>query len=158
MKAVTYRQFGGPEVLTLSELAVPEPGPGEVRVRITVSAVNPTDWKARSGSRFGAEAELSVPNQDGAGVVDAIGAGVDGFSVGDRVWLLLAAAHSPLSGTAQEYTVLPADRLVPLPDGIGFDEGAAFAIPALTAHRALTVAEDGPQRLAPNALAGKTVL
>ncbi|WP_116205634.1 NADPH:quinone reductase [Amycolatopsis circi] len=158
MKAVTYRQFGGPEVLTLSELAVPEPGPGEVRVRIAVSAVNPTDWKARSGSRFGAEAELSVPNQDGAGVVDAIGTGVDGFSLGDRVWLLLAAAHSPTSGTAQEYTVLPADRLVPLPDGVGFDEGAAFAIPALTAHRALTVAEDGPQRLAPNALAGKTVL
>ncbi|WP_406630426.1 NADPH:quinone reductase [Amycolatopsis sp. WGS_07] len=158
MKAVTYRRFGGPEVLTLSELAVPEPGPGEVRVRIVVSAVNPTDWKARAGSGLVAEPELSVPHQDGAGVVDAVGSGVTAFAVGDRVWTLLAAAHAPLSGTAQEYTVLPADRLVPLPDEAGFDEGAAFAIPALTAHRALTVAEDGPRRLAPNALSGKTVL
>ncbi|WP_027927427.1 NADPH:quinone reductase [Amycolatopsis benzoatilytica] len=160
MKAVTYHRRGGPEVLTLTDLPVPEPGPGEVRVRIVVSAVNPTDWKARSGSGAVArgEAELSVPNQDGAGVVDAIGPDVGEFAVGDRVWVLLAAAHSPLSGTAQEYVVLPADRLVALPDETGFDEGAAFAIPALTAHRALTVAEDGPRRLAPNALSGKTIL
>ncbi len=157
---MTYHRRGGPEVLTLTDLPVPEPGPGEVRVRIVVSAVNPTDWKARSGSGAVArgEAELSVPNQDGAGVVDAIGPDVGEFAVGDRVWVLLAAAHSPLSGTAQEYVVLPADRLVALPDETGFDEGAAFAIPALTAHRALTVAEDGPRRLAPNALSGKTIL
>jgi NADPH2:quinone reductase len=99
-----------------------------------------------------------VPNQDGAGVVDAVGPGVTEFAVGDRVWVLLAAAHSPSSGTAQEYTVLPVDRVVALPDGVGFDHGAAFAVPGLTAHRALTVAEDGPTRLAPGALAGRTVL
>ena len=155
---MTYRRRGGPEVLTLTDLPVPEPGLGEVRVRMVVSAVNPTDWKARSGVVSRGDAELSVPNQDGAGVVDALGADVDGFAVGDRVWVLLAAAHSPLSGTAQEYVVLPADRLVALPDETGFDEGAAFAIPALTAHRALTVSADGPARLAPNALSGKTIL
>ncbi|WP_033289548.1 NADPH:quinone reductase [Amycolatopsis jejuensis] len=160
MKAVTYHRHGGPEVLTVSDLPVPEPGAGEVRVRIVVSAVNPTDWKSRSGrlAPSAGEGELQVPNQDGAGVVDAVGSGVDGFAVGDRVWVLLAAAWKPESGTAQEYVVLPADRLVTLPAGAGFDEGAAFAVPALTAHRALTVAEDGPQRLAADALSGKTVL
>ncbi|MEU4667778.1 NADPH:quinone reductase [Amycolatopsis sp. NPDC023774] len=156
MKAVTYTRHGGPEVLSLSEREVPEPGAGEVRVRIVVSAVNPTDWKSRRGP--GELAGPAVPNQDGAGVVDAVGPGVTEFAAGDRVWVLLAAAHAPASGTAQEYTVLPAERLVRLPDAVGFDEGAGFAIPALTAHRALTVAEDGPARLAPGALAGRTVL
>ncbi|MEV0068971.1 MULTISPECIES: NADPH:quinone reductase [unclassified Amycolatopsis] len=156
MKAVTFTRHGGPEVLSLSEREVPEPGTGEVRVRIVVSAVNPTDWKSRRGP--GELAGPAVPNQDGAGVVDAVGPGVTEFTPGDRVWVLLAAAHSPASGTAQEYTVLPAERLVRLPDAVGFDEGAGFAIPALTAHRALTVAEDGPTRLAPGALSGRTVL
>ncbi|MET7994750.1 NADPH:quinone reductase [Amycolatopsis sp. NPDC005232] len=156
MKAVTFTRHGGPEVLSLSEREVPEPGTGEVRVRIVVSAVNPTDWKSRRGP--GELAGPAVPNQDGAGVVDAVGPGVTEFTPGDRVWVLLAAAHSPSSGTAQEYTVLPAERLVRLPDAVGFDEGAGFAIPALTAHRALTVAEDGPTRLAPGALSGHTVL
>jgi NADPH2:quinone reductase len=127
---------------------------------VVVSAVNPTDWKQRQGSGVVTvdESVETVPNQDGAGVVDAIGPGVTDLAVGDRVWLVLAAAHGPASGTAQEYTVLPAERVVPLPDGVGFDEGASFAIPGLTAHRALTVAEDGPDRLAPGALEGTTVL
>ncbi|MEQ0560169.1 NADPH:quinone reductase [Amycolatopsis sp. NEAU-NG30] len=160
MKAVVYRRHGGPEVLTPVERAVSEPGPGEVRVRIVVSAVNPTDWKARSGFRAepGAEVPETVPHQDGAGVVDATGPGVTGFSPGDRVWTILAGTHRPSSGTAQEYTVLPAEKLVRLPDAVGFDEGAGFGIPALTAHRALTVAEDGPARLASGALSGRTVL
>ncbi|MEV7098216.1 NADPH:quinone reductase [Amycolatopsis sp. NPDC051045] len=160
MKAVVYRRHGGPEVLSLSDRAAADPGPGEVRVRIVVSAVNPTDWKARSGLRAepGAEIPETVPNQDGAGVVDAVGPDVTGFAPGDRVWLLLAAAHGPSSGTAQEYTVLPAEKLVRLPDGAGFDEGAGFGVPGLTAHRALTVAEDGPTRLGPGALDGRTVL
>ncbi|WP_326834575.1 NADPH:quinone reductase [Amycolatopsis rhabdoformis] len=156
MKAVTYTRHGGPEVLSLTERDVPEPGAGEVRVRVVVSAVNPTDWKSRRGP--GELAGPAVPNQDGAGVVDAVGSGVTDFAPGDRVWVLLAAAHSPASGTAQEYLVLPAERLVRLPASVGFDEGAGFAVPALTAHRALTVAEDGPARLAPGALAGRTVL
>ncbi|HWD06084.1 MAG TPA: NADPH:quinone reductase [Amycolatopsis sp.] len=156
MRAVTFNRHGGPEVLSLGERPVAEPGAGEVRVRVVVSAVNPTDWKQRRGP--GELTAPAVPNQDGAGVVDAVGAGVTEFAPGDRVWVILAAAHSPESGTAQEYTVLPASRVVRLPDEVGFDEGAAFAIPALTAHRALTVAEDGPTRLAPEVLAGRTVL
>jgi NADPH:quinone reductase len=160
MRAVTYRRHGGPDVLTVSERDLQEPTTGEVRVRVVVSAVNPTDWKQRSGFRAAADDDVpeTVPNQDGAGVVDAVGPDVTGFAVGDRVWLLLAGNHAPTSGTAQEYTVLPADRLVALPDGVGFDEGAALAVPGLTAHRALTVAEDGPARLAPGVLAGWTVL
>ncbi|QRP43311.1 NADPH:quinone reductase [Amycolatopsis sp. FDAARGOS 1241] len=156
MRAVTYSRHGGPEVLSVVERDLVEPGAGEVRVRVVVSAVNPTDWKQRRGP--GELTGPAVPNQDGAGVVDAVGPGVTEVAVGDRVWVILAAAHSPASGTAQEYTVLPASRVVRLPDDVGFDEGAAFAIPALTAHRALTVAEDGPARLGPAALAGRTVL
>jgi NADPH2:quinone reductase len=160
MRAVVYRRHGGPEVLSLSERDTADPGPGEVRVRIVVSAVNPTDWKSRlgRGAEAGTETVETVPNQDGAGVVDAVGPDVTGFAAGDRVWLILAGNHAPHAGTAQEYTILPAERLVRLPDGVGFDEGAGFGIPALTAHRALTVAEDGPSRLAPGALEGRTVL
>jgi NADPH2:quinone reductase len=160
MKAVVYRRHGGPEVLSLADRDAGEPGPGEVRVRIVVSAVNPTDWKQRQGPDPEGATEIpeTVPNQDGAGVVDAVGPDVAGFAVGDRVWLMLAAAHAPAAGTAQEYTVLPAEKLVRLPDGVGFDEGAGLGIPALTAHRALTVVEDGPTRLAPGALTGTTVL
>lgn len=160
MKAVVYRRHGGPEVLTLAERTAPEPGPGEVRVRIVVSAVNPTDWKQRRGrgAEAGTETVDTVPNQDGAGVVDAVGPDVTAFAPGDRVWVLLAATHGPEAGTAQEYTVLPAEQLVRLPDAVGFDEGAGFGVPGLTAHRALTVAEDGPSRLAPGALDGRTVL
>jgi NADPH2:quinone reductase len=159
MRAVTYNRYGGPEVLTLSTREAGEPQDGEVRVRIVVSGVNPTDWKQRQGRGLSGttDAEI-VPNQDGAGVVDAVGPGVSGLQAGDRVWLILAGAHKPNSGTAQEYTVLPAERVVRLPDGVGFDEGASIGIPALTAHRALTVAEDGPTRLAPGALDGKFIL
>ena len=117
MKAVVYRRHGGPEVLSLSERAAADPGPGEVRVRIVVSAVNPTDWKARlgRGAEAGTETPDTVPNQDGAGVVDAVGPDVTGFAPGDRVWLILAGTHGPAAGTAQEYTVLPAAQLVRLP-------------------------------------------
>ncbi|WIV55229.1 NADPH:quinone reductase [Amycolatopsis nalaikhensis] len=160
MKAVVFRRHGGPEVLTPADRAVADPGPGEVRVRIVVSAVNPTDWKQRNGrgAEAGTEVPETVPNQDGAGVVDAVGPDVTGFAPGDRVWLIIAGAYGPASGTAQEYTVLPAEKLVRLPDGVGFDEGAGFGVPGLTAHRALTVAEDGPSRLSPGALDGRTVL
>ncbi|HTK67157.1 MAG TPA: NADPH:quinone reductase [Pseudonocardia sp.] len=160
MRAITYKGHGGPEVLTLTDREIPEPGQGEVRIRIVVSGVNPTDWKQRRGGGIAGGAADSdiVPNQDGAGVVDAVGPGVGEYEVGDRVWVILAAHHSPSSGTAQEYTVLPVEKVVRLPEGVGFDEGAALGIPALTAHRALTVAEDGPTRLGPGALDGRTVL
>ena len=129
-------------------------------MRIVVSGVNPTDWKQRRGASAG-RADLAaetVPHQDGAGVVDAVGPGVTGLTVGDRVWTFLSAYGRPGSGTAQEYTVLPAERVMPLPDEADFDLGASLGVPALTAHRALTVAEDGPRRLHPGALAGQTVL
>jgi NADPH:quinone reductase len=129
-----------------------------VRVRIVVSGVNPTDWKARTGLYGGAQETESTPNQDGAGVIDAVGPDVEGVAVGDRVWLSLAAFEKPGSGTAQEYTVVAVNRVFPLPAEADFDLGASIGVPAITAHRALTVAEDGPSRLAPGALDGKVVL
>jgi len=156
MRAIVYTEPGDASVLQLTERRIPQPAPGEVRVRVVVSGVNPTDWKSRRNGSGPADA--FVPNQDGAGVVDAVGDGVADLTVGDRVWLAISAWQRPASGTAQEYTVLPADRVYRLPDEADFDLGASLGVPALTAHRALTVAEDGPTRLAPGALAGRTVL
>nr|WP_246314606.1 NADPH:quinone reductase [Kineococcus aurantiacus] len=143
--------------MRLVDRPLPEPGPGEVRLRVVVSGVNPTDWKSRSGATSSLAFPEATPNQDGAGVVDAVGPGVEDLAVGDRVWTCMAAQGRP-TGTAQEHTVLPADRVTRLPDGVSFDVGASLGVPAVTAHRALTVAEDGPSRLAPGALAGRTVL
>ncbi len=160
MRAVVYSEAGGPDVLRVVERPRPEPGSGEVRVGVRVSGVNPTDWKARVPSGVPGE-ELPfpevVPNQDGAGVVDAVGAGVDASRVGERVWLWEAAWERP-DGTAQEYVVLPERQAVRLPDGVSFDVGASLGIPALTAHLCLTASEPGPRRLEPGALAGRTVL
>ncbi len=157
MKAIIYSDYGGPEVLRLVDRELPEPGPGEVRVRIAVSGVNPTDWKTRAGGMGPLQFPELTPHLDGAGVIDAVGDGVDQARVGQRVWLFMAAAGRP-TGTAAEFTVIPAAQAVPLPEETGFDVGAALGVPALTAHRALTVAEDGPNRLRPGALEGKTVL
>jgi NADPH:quinone reductase len=159
MKSVVYSRTGDPSVLRLVDRDLAEPGPGEVRVRVVVSGVNPTDWKSRLGSGAGAATPFPevTPNQDGAGVIDALGEGVEDLAVGDRVWVYLAGHQRP-TGTAQEYTNLPADRVVRLPEGTSFDIGASLGVPAITAHRALTVAEDGPVRLHPGALAGKVVL
>ena len=145
-------------MLELVERPVAEPAADEVRIRVMVSGVNPTDWKSRSGAFGAAIGEPTVPNHDGAGIVDAVGAGAAGFSAGDRVWTTLAGDGRPASGTAQEYTVVPARRVFPLPDRADFELGAAVGIPAITAHRALTVAEDGPARLGRDALRGKVVL
>ncbi|WP_066299631.1 NADPH:quinone reductase [Arthrobacter luteolus] len=155
MKAIVYSATGPSSVLSLAEREAAVPGPGEVRVRVVTSGMNPTDWKARAGSNL-AFSEV-VPNQDGAGVVDAVGEGVTDLEPGDRVWLYLAA-HGRPTGTAQEFTVVPADRAVLLPDGVGFDVAASLGVPAMTAHRALTVHEDGPSRLSPGALEGRVVL
>ncbi|PZE61183.1 NADPH:quinone reductase [Curtobacterium sp. MCPF17_001] len=159
MRSIVYSQPGTSSVLSLADRPVPEPGDGEVRVRVVVSGVNPTDWKARQGGTYGDGLPFPeiTPNQDGAGIVDALGAGVEGLSVGDRVWLFMAAASRP-TGTAQEYTVVPATRVAPLPEGVSFDVGASLGVPAMTAHRALTVHEEGPTRLSPGALSGRTVL
>jgi NADPH2:quinone reductase len=159
MKSVVYSHTGDPSVLRLVDRDVSQPGPGEVRVRVVVSGVNPTDWKSRRGSGDGAAPPFPevTPNQDGAGVIDALGEGVDDLATGDRVWVYLAGHQRP-TGTAQEYTNLPAIRVVRLPAVTSFDIGACLGVPAMTAHRALTVSEDGPERLHPGALAGKVVL
>lgn len=159
MRAITYSRPGDSSVLELVDREVGEPGPGEVRVRVVVSGVNPTDWKSRSGSStVVTEPALSVPNQDGAGVVDAIGAGVTRFAVGDRVWLGISAWQRPTGGTAQEFTIALEERVFPLPDEASFDLGASLGVPAVTAHRALTVGELLPATLSVGSLAGKVVL
>jgi NADPH2:quinone reductase len=156
-RAVVYSRNGGPEVLELVERPVPEPGPGEVRVRITRSGVNPTDWKSRQRDSGGPVDPPQVPGQDGAGVVDAVGPGVEAALHGLRVWVWEAADQRP-HGTGQEYALVPARQVVLLPDVASDDLGAALGIPFLTAHRCLTVTEGGPDRLGPGALSGRTVL
>lgn len=138
---------------------MPQPGPGEVRIRVQVSGVNPTDWKARRGAGPGQPPAFPevVPNQDGAGTVDAVGPGVASTRMGERVWLW-EAAWQRADGTAQEYVVLPERQAVPLPDDASFDLGASLGIPALTAHRCLTVSGAGRERLAPGTLDGRVVL
>ena len=159
MRAVVYTESGPPSVLQVVGRDATEPGPGEVRIRVVRSGVNPTDWKVRQGAVPGQGLAFPevVPDQDGSGVVDAVGPGVDRLAVGDRVWVMLAAHQRP-TGTAQELTVLPQDRVFPLPEGAGFDLGAALGVPAVTAHRALTTSENGPDRLSPGALSDMTVL
>jgi NADPH:quinone reductase len=157
-RAIVYSRRGDSSVLERVQQPIVEPGDGELRIRVFMSGVNPTDWKSRSSGNREAISVLTVPNHDGAGIVDAIGPGVTGSRKGDRVWLTLAGHNRPASGTAQDYTVVPADRVFPLPEVADFELGASIGIPACTAHRALTVAEDGPTRLKPDAFRSTTVL
>lgn len=158
MRYIAYTTPGPSSVLRLGDKDVPEPGPGEVRVRMLVSGVNPTDWKTRGGARRAStRAPVQVPGHDGAGLVDAVGAGVHGIARGTRVWVW-EAAWQRADGTAQEYVVLPASNVVPLPDSATFDDGACLGIPALTAHRALTAHDGAPRSLRRGSLSGKTVL
>ncbi|MBA3524731.1 MAG: NADPH:quinone reductase [Geodermatophilaceae bacterium] len=144
MKAVLYRTSGGSEVLTVTEAPTPEAAPGEVLVRLQVAGVNPTDWKRRTTA---APDGFQIPGQDGAGVIEAVGEGVDRSRVGQRVWVWLAA-RPPLDeprrkapgrryGTAAQYTVVPSAQAVPLPDAVSFDAGAGFGVPAVTAWHCL---------------------
>ena len=158
MKAITYAATGGPDVLRLTERPVPQPGNGEVLVAIHRAGVNPTDVKSRAGSEPGAPVDPpQIPGQDGAGVIEAVGQGVDAGLVGARVWLW-EVAWQRREGTAAEFTVVPARHAVVLPAAAAFDLGACLGIPFLTAHRCLTVSEHGPRRLGPGALQGHTVL
>jgi NADPH2:quinone reductase len=158
MRAVVYRSTGDPDVLELVDKPVREPGPGEVRVRIVRSGVNPTDWKSRRGSSPGAPVDPArTPNQDGSGIIEAVGEGVTPALTGLRVWIYEAAYQRP-EGTAQEFALVPARNVVTLPDRASFDLGAALGVPFLTAHRCLTVAETGPNRLGPGALQGRCIL
>ncbi len=158
MRRVVYTETGDPNVLRLIEEATPEPGPGQVRVKIRRAGVNPTDWKSRRGSKPGEPVDpAQTPGQDGAGVVDAVGEGVEAALVGLRVWVWEAAYQRPY-GTAAEYSIVPAHQVVFLPDIASLDLGASLGVPFVTAHRALTVTEGGPDRLGPGTLQGRTVL
>jgi NADPH:quinone reductase len=154
MRAVVFSEPGPSSVMRLVDRDRPEPGPGEVRVRLVRSGVNPTDWKRRQQPLPAPEI---TPGQDGAGVVDAVGDGVDGLLPGDRVWVVLAQREKA-HGTAAEYTVQDAAHVIPLPEGASYDLGASIGVPAITAHRALTSTEFGPSRLAPGSMTGMTVL
>jgi NADPH2:quinone reductase len=158
VKAVVYTKTGpAAEVLRLVERRIPEPGPGQVRVKVALSGINPIDYKLRQGGGRALSHPEIVPHQDGAGTVDAVGDGVQSLRTGQRVWLREAAFRRP-SGTAQQYTVIPAHLAAPLPGAVPFEVGAALGIPAMTAHRALTVHEDAPARLRPGSLSGASVL
>jgi len=149
VKAARYDRYGpAREVLRVEDVERPEPGPGEVRVRVEFSGVNPTDWKSRSGATPRPIDGFQIPHHDGAGVIDAVGAGVDPGRVGQRVWLWMAAAGQRW-GTAAEWTVVPGYKAVPLPEGISAELGASLGVPALTAHWCLFA--DGP-------IDGQTVL
>ncbi len=150
MRAAWYTATGPARtVFTLGEMAAPEPGPGEVRVRLHTSGVNPSDVKSRSGAtrRNNGRGRI-IPHSDGAGIIDMLGGGIPGDRLGRRVWVYNAQFMRPF-GTAAEYVVLPEQLTVTLADSTDFATGACLGTPALTAHQA--VAGDAP-------VAGRTVL
>jgi NADPH2:quinone reductase len=150
MLAAWYeRQGNAAEVLRVGEMPDPVPGPGDVRVRVSVSGINPGDTKKRSGWLGNSMAFARViPHSDGAGMIDAVGPGVDEARVGQPVWVYGAQSYRPF-GTAAQLTVVPDRQAVVLPDGLSADLGACLGIPGITAHRC--VFSDGP-------VAGKRVL
>ena len=147
MLAAYYVQRGASDVLQVGDVPTPGPGVGEVRVRLQVAAVNPTDWKTRNHSAP-MDFAFQVPGQDGAGVIEAVGPGVDISRIGERVWVY-HAAYQRQFGTAAQFTVVPSRQAVRIPDGIGTDQAAALGIPYLTAYGCLFA--DGP-------IDGQTVL
>ncbi|MGG5818041.1 NADPH:quinone reductase [Falsiroseomonas sp. HW251] len=148
MRAAWYERNGpARDVLVVGEMPTPSPGPGEVLVRLATSGVNPSDWKTRSGTRPMAAPRV-IPHSDGAGVIEAVGEGVDRARIGERIWIWNGQWKRAF-GTAAEYIALPAAQAVRLPHDTGFEAGACLGIPALTAWRA--VQTDG-------GVAGQTVL
>jgi NADPH2:quinone reductase len=149
MYAAWYERNGSADdVLTVGEMDDPQVGSGEVRVRVYASGVNPSDVKRRGGSPSKMAFPRVVPQSDGAGIIDAVGEGVPGERLGERVWLWNAQFGRPF-GTAAQYVALPSEQAVHLPDNVDFAAGACLGIPALTAHYGLFA--DGP-------ISGQTVL
>ncbi len=150
MKAIWYERTGAaPDVLTFGDMPTPEAGPGEVRVRLHASGVNPSDAGRRAGSYRAMEFPRVVPNSDGAGIIDQLGNGVTRFRVGQRVWLFNGQRNGRAFGTAAEYIALAEHLVTPLPDDVSFAAGATLGIPCMTAWCCLF--GDGP-------VAGQTVL
>lgn len=150
MRAATFSRSGpAQEVIEIGEVATPEPGPGDVRVRLHTSGVNPTDIKSRT-YLFDRVAHMApvIPHLDGAGVIDKIGDGVASSRLGERVWVAIAQWRGS-GGTCAEYVVVPSTYAFALPDTMSFAEGACLGVPALTALKAVELGGD---------LAGKTVL
>lgn len=150
MRAAWFESFGAAtDVLQVGELETPVAEPGEVLVRMHTSGVNPSDVKKRAGSFPKLLDEgLVIPNSDGAGIIEAVGDGVDKSRIGERVWLY-QAQFARRFGTAAEYLAIDASRAVNLPETTSFEVGACLGIPAMTAHRA--VFADGD-------VAGRTIL
>jgi NADPH2:quinone reductase len=140
MRAAYYEKNGpAAEVLQVAEVDTPQPGPGEVRVKLKTSGVNPSDVKTRAGTARKIAFPRVIPQSDGAGVIDTVGEGVAASRVGERVWTWNGAWKRPF-GTAAEYIVLPDAQAVKLPDAVSFEAGACLGIPALTAWHAIDIA------------------
>jgi NADPH2:quinone reductase len=156
MKAVVYTRTGDPGVLEVVHQPTPEPESGEVLVRMAYSGVNPTDVKSRAGDGNPPPYGWQIPGQDGAGVIEATGLGVDSTLIGERVWVWEAAGQRPW-GTTAEYTLVPSRQIVRL-GPTPFEIGAALGIPFLTAHRCLTVGEQMPDHIDLGSMADHVVL
>ncbi len=141
MRAAYYERNGSArEVLCVGEVETPHAGPGEVRVKLATSGVNPSDVKSRQGIARKIAWPRVIPQSDGAGVIDEVGAGVPQSRLGERVWIWNGQWKRAF-GTAAEYIALPAAQAVKLPDNISFEVGACLGIPALTAYHAVVLAE-----------------
>jgi NADPH:quinone reductase len=150
MRAVWYERTGpAAEVLTFGDMPTPVAGPGEVRVRLEASGVNPADVGRRGGSYRALEFPRVIPNSDGAGIVDQLGDGVTRLRLGQRVWLFNGQRNGRAFGTAAETIALAEHLVTPLPDNVSFAQGATLGIPGMTAWCCLY--GDGP-------IAGQTVL
>ena len=139
MLAAYYEANGSArDVMRVGEIPTPNAGPGEVRVKLAASGVNPSDVKARAGSRKIAWPQL-IPQSDGAGVIDQVGDGVAKSRIGERVWVWNGQWKRAF-GTAAEYIAVPSKQAIKLPDNVSFEEGACLGIPAMTAHHAVVLA------------------
>jgi NADPH2:quinone reductase len=144
MKAAYYEANGSArDVMRVQDVDTPQPGRGEVRVKLATSGVNPSDVKSRQGLARKIAFPRVIPQSDGAGVIDAVGDGVAASRIGERVWVWNGQWKRAF-GTAAEYITLPAAQAVALPDAVSFAEGACLGIPAMTAYHAVALAQLGP--------------